>query len=112
MARTMPRQDFDDTVLTTLAFAAVGDLLVLCYTTAPPSDADWNVWIDREKRMEHRAILVSTEGGSPDARQRARVAQETDTKGAPRPPLALMTDSAAVRSVMTAFSWILGKNTP
>jgi hypothetical protein len=102
----------DDTVLSTLAFAAVGDLLVLCYSTVDPSDADWEIWIQRERQMAHRAVLVSTEGGSPNARQRKRVAEETDMKGAMRPPLALLTDSATVRSIMTAFSWIFGKHAP
>jgi hypothetical protein len=109
----MVRDDaHDDTVLSAIAFAAVGELLILCYSTASPSDAEWDVWIEREKRMAHRAVLVSTEGGSPNARQRARVAEATDTKGATRPPLALLTDSAAIRSIMTAFGWILGKHQP
>jgi hypothetical protein len=101
----------DDTVLETLAFAAVGELLVLCHSIASPSDHDWDFWIEREKRKEHRALLISTHGGAPNSRQRARLA-EASAKKVLRPPVALLTDSALIRSVMTAFAWVLGKRQP
>jgi hypothetical protein len=101
-----------DTVLPSLAFTAVDSLLVLCYLQASPTDADWDVWIAREKRMEHRGLLIWTDGGSPNARQRARVAAETDAGAQLRPPVALLTDSMAIRAIMTAFAWLLGSAQP
>lgn len=102
----------NDTVLDTIAFTAVDELLILCYLQASPSDAEWDVWLARERRMEHRALLVWTDGGAPNARQRARVAAETGHGLAARPSVALLTDSVVIRSVMTAFTWVLGPAHP
>jgi hypothetical protein len=101
----------NDTVLRTLAFTAEQDLLVLCHTSEPPTDAEWETWLTREVRREHRGLLISTDGGAPNSRQRARVAEATAGKGR-RPGVALLTDSAFIRSVMTAFAWMLGKEHP
>jgi hypothetical protein len=100
----------DDTVLESIAFTAVDGLLVLCHSSASPSDEEWDVWIARQAPGEHRGILISTEGGAPNSRQRSRVAEKTSSRGGVRPPVALLTDSAIIRSVMTAFAWILGKD--
>jgi len=102
----------DDTVLESIAFASVDDLLVLCHSTVSPSDQEWETWIAREARGEHRGILISTEGGAPNSRQRSRVAEKTGKRAGVRPPVALLTDSAIIRSVMTAFAWILGSEQP
>jgi hypothetical protein len=109
----MPADDpSNDTVLDTIAFATVDDLLILCYLRASPSDAEWDVWLAREKHMTHRGLLVWTDGGAPNARQRARVAVETGQGLDARPPVALLTDSMVIRSVMTAFTWVLGAAHP
>jgi hypothetical protein len=102
----------DDTVLESIAFTGVEGLLVLCHSSASPSDEEWDAWIARESRGDHRGILISTEGGAPNSRQRSRVADKTGNRGSVRPPVALLTDSAIIRSVMTAFAWILGKDQP
>jgi hypothetical protein len=102
----------NDTVLRTLAFTAERDLLVLCHTSATPTDQEWETWLAREARHEHRGILIATEGGAPNSRQRARVAEATGGRGRVRPGVALLTDSAFIRSVMTAFAWILGQQHP
>ena len=109
----MPAADTShDTVLDTIAFTEVDELLILCYLRDSPSDAEWSVWLERSKPMKHRALLISTEGGAPNARQRARVATEIGQGVAQRPPVALLTDSLVIRSVMTAFSWVLGSAHP
>ncbi len=107
-AETPPR----DTVLRTLAFTAEEDILVLCHTSAPPSDQEWEAWLAREVRAEHKGLLIVTDGGAPNSRQRARVAEATSSRGVRRPGVALLTDSAFIRSVMTAFAWILGQEHP
>ncbi len=101
-----------DTVLRTIAFAAVDEILVLVHSSADPSDAEWEAWIERERRRTHRALLISTAGGAPNSRQRARVAEATPYARGQRPPVALLTDSAVTRHVMTAFAWILGAEHP
>jgi hypothetical protein len=104
----MPHEDLQaDAVLSSIAFSTVDDLLVMCHSSAAPSDEEWNSWIERQALPRHRAILISTAGGAPNSAQRARVAKAVDGIS-PRPPVALLTDSAVLRSLMTAFSWLLG----
>jgi hypothetical protein len=98
-----------DTVLETIAFATVEEVLVLCHSKANPSEAEWDVWIPNERRGEHRALLVVTLGGAPNSRQRARVADVIRAKGGAAPPVAILTDSAINRTLMTAFTWLLGR---
>lgn len=98
----------NDTVLETIAFAAVDDLLVLCHSHAHPSDSEWDTWLETERQRKHRALLVVTQGGAPNARQRARVAEVLGEMAGPNPPVALVTDSGLNRLLMSAFTWLLG----
>jgi hypothetical protein len=95
-----------DIVLRSMAFTVVGDLLLLCHSKAPPGDEEWDEWIERGRRGVHRGVLVSSAGGAPNSAQRARLSQMVNVMEAP-PPFVLLTDSAMVRSVLTAFSWLL-----
>jgi hypothetical protein len=96
----------DASVLQTIAFASLGDLLLLCHTATAPRDDEWNAWVERAQRLQHRAMLISSRGGSPNSAQRARVAQIGGSD--PRPPVALLTDSSVLRGLITAFTWLLG----
>lgn len=103
----MPVEDSrGDVVLRSMAFTVVGDLLVLCHSKAPPSDEEWEEWIERGRRGAHSGVLVSSAGGAPNSAQRARLSQMVNVMDAP-PPFVLLTESAMVRSVLTAFSWLL-----
>lgn len=97
--------DAHDVVLKTMAFTLVGDLLLAYHGSAAPTDAEWNQWIEHNARAVHRGTLALTEGGSPNSAQRGRIA---DVVRGQTQPFALMTDSAVIRSVLTAFSWLLG----
>jgi hypothetical protein len=111
--RSMPLDDpRSDTVLRTIAFAAVDSLLILCHTSAPPSDAEWDTLIAYEVGHPQRGLLISTDGGAPNSRQRARVAEARRGMIDAKRPVALLTDSAVTRSIMTAFAWILGQEHP
>ena len=102
----MARPDeHNDVVLKTMAFTLVGDLLLVYHASAPPSDAEWNQWVERTARAEHRGSLAMSEGGAPNSAQRSRIAEIIRDNP---PPFALLTDSALIRSIMTAFSWLLG----
>ncbi len=105
----MPDDPRNDTVLTTMAFAAVDDLLVLCHSEDNPTEAEWDRWIATERLRKHRALLVITRGGAPNSKQRARVAEVLGANAGPTPPVALLTDSAVLRTLMTAFTWLLGR---
>ena len=105
----MPSENLQaEVVLRSMAFELVDDLLVMCLGNTEPSNRDWEQWAERCRRMEHRAILITTAGASPNSRQRARIAEVMEDVERP-PPVALLTDSAVVRHVMTAFSWLLGR---
>ena len=95
-----------DVVLQSMAFALVGDLLIACHSDAPPADSEWDKWIERGRTGDHVGILVSSEGGAPNSAQRARLSKMVATKAEP-PPFVLLTRSALLRSVLTAFSWLL-----
>jgi hypothetical protein len=98
----------NEVVLRSLAFELVGDLLVMCLGSGDPSNRDWEQWAERCRKLEHRGILITTAGGAPNSRQRARIAEVMADVERP-PPVALLTDSAVIRHVMTAFSWLLGR---
>jgi hypothetical protein len=98
----------NDNVLTTMAFAAVDDLLVLCHSEDNPSEPEWDRWLATERLRKHRALLVVTRGGAPNSKQRARVAEVLGANAGPTPPVALLTNSTALRTLMTAFTWLLG----
>jgi hypothetical protein len=97
----------NETILTTMAFAAVGDLMVLFHTERDPSEAEWDRWIATERLRKHRALLILTRGGAPNSKQRARVADVLNAHAGPNPPVALLTDSTMLRAMMTAFTWLL-----
>lgn len=94
-----------------MAFTLVGDLLLLCHSSASPSDQEWGRWVERSRGSEHRGMLAVTEGGSPNSAQRAKVAELVLQQAKP-PPFALVTDSGVMRSVLTAFFWLLGSKQP
>jgi hypothetical protein len=100
------------TVRDAIAFVVIDEILVLYYTERDPSDPEWDAWIAQINRREHRAMLILTEGGAPNARQRAKMVRETDYGAALRPPMALLTDSMLLRGMMTAFAWLYGKAQP
>jgi hypothetical protein len=102
----------DETILDTIAFMFLNDLLILYYSEKNPTDPEWDAWIACVKQRAHSAMLIWSDGGAPNPSQRARLVDGTDAGPAPRPPLALLTDSALVRGMMTAFAWLRGRHQP
>jgi len=89
------------------AFARVGTTLVFCARgDGHPPDADVNAWMIRVGRNDCANILLDVRGGTPDAKQRARLAEFWDKLPSPRPRFAMLTDSGLVRAVATALGWI------
>lgn len=97
------------TFLPTLAFGRVGPLLCLCYLRhRGPSDADWNVWLDRLRDTDFHALLISSpfEGG-PNSKQRRLVAEYWKGSGRLPPRVARLTASPITRGAFTALSWLI-----
>lgn len=104
-----PREPASERILKTLGYVLLDDLLVMHLSRATPSEEDWSEWIARSTRMDYRALLIGTSGGAPNSAQRARLADAINKLPMPAPPTVLLTDSALMRSVMTAFSWLFGR---
>jgi hypothetical protein len=84
---------------------AMGQLLLVVHPSRPPSGAEWDhfVTFSREKQQKGPIqMLVVTQGGAPNAAQRiqCRVLFESGPL-----PVAVLSDSALVRGVVTALSW-------
>jgi hypothetical protein len=94
----------------TMLFGQVGSVYLVVHSEMPPSDADWDAWLQemaREASMLH-AMLIYTEGGGPDARQRRRTAEMW--RRHPRiPPIAVVTTSPIARAMITALNYFLSK---
>ncbi|HEX5658005.1 MAG TPA: hypothetical protein VFX59_12455 [Polyangiales bacterium] len=89
------------------AFTRVGSVLVLCTQGEhEPPETDVDAWLIRVTQPDFSKILLHARGGTPDAKQRARLAAYWNKAPPPIPPCAVVTDSALVRSVLVALSWI------
>lgn len=88
-----------------LAFKKVDDYWVVAHTTEAPTDIEWHellATLRRVKEARRARVFIYTDGGAPNARQRALLNQALD--GA-RPPIAVVTASAVARAASTAISW-------
>lgn len=103
------REPAAERMLKTLAYVRLDDLLVMHLSRSTPSEEDWSEWIARSLKVDYRGILIATAGGAPNSAQRARLADAVNKLPERLPPTVLLTDSALMRSVMTAFSWLFGR---
>ena len=83
----------------------LGEFLVFVHASEAPSDAEWEELLSlfRAASEEGRLrVLVYTEGGAPNARQRALL---NEILAGLKPRVAVLTTSAAARAVGVAISW-------
>lgn len=88
-----------------LAWTLVGDYLVFVHTAVAPTDDEWKelltkLRVARDKRRVR--VLVYTQGGAPNARQRALLNQAVEHV---QPPIAVVTHSNTARAAGTAIGW-------
>jgi hypothetical protein len=86
-------------------------ILVIAHPAVAPARDDWEQ-LCRAIRSQHptaRGQLVVSLGGGPDAAQRKRALAELPTGFVPR-PVAVVTESLAVRGIITALNWLLNDN--
>jgi hypothetical protein len=89
------------------AFTRIDSVLVLCTQgDREPPETDVDAWLIRAAQIDYAKILLHSRGGSPDAKQRSRLAGFWDKSKGPVPPCAVLTDSTLVRSVLVAIGWI------
>lgn len=90
--------------MSSIATEAVGDYMVVVHSTAPPTDEEWqrNVVLQTLLPAERAWVRVWTDGGAPNAKQRA--ALSASLKG-DQPRTAVLTPSKIAQTVGVAISW-------
>ena len=91
--------------LTTCAVEMVGDFVVVAQATESPGDEEWrrNIALQTSIPAERVRVLVWTDGGAPNAKQRAALAAAL--KGT-QPLSAVVTPPSSIaRAVGTAIRW-------
>ena len=91
----------------TLTFGRTAGVLVLVHTKAPPDQAEWEAYLAEvvavRQASKATTLLVVTDGGAPDASQRAQLAQ---AYGDDPTVTAVCNASPVVQRVITAVGWI------
>lgn len=87
----------------TLAYEAVGDVMVCVHGESEPSDGAWNqflaVCLADMASGSIRRVIVSSDGGAPNATQR-RLLTESDSV-----PTAVLTDSKVAKGASVVLRW-------
>ncbi|WP_437328879.1 hypothetical protein [Sorangium sp. So ce381] len=82
-------------------------LSVVVHNECAPTDLEWNIYLNHVREnvnIPNLRVLVWTDGGSPDGRQR-KAMEVVARQGYPNPPpLAVVTQSIVVRAVMKLAS--------
>lgn len=91
----------------TLAFSVFRRrLIILVHTKEPPAESEWQEYVEeaRQRRNELRAFLVVTDGGGPNAMQRAALDEAVGLEKHPA-KTAVVTVSVVARGIVTAIGW-------
>src|SRR5262245_61639906 len=88
----------------TMGFTIVEGFFVSYHTTENPSDSEWQDQLEfcAGKYKGLKGVLVWSDGGGPSSLQRSQLAESF--RDAP-PAVAMITESAIVRGMLTALSW-------
>ena len=87
-----------------MAYRTVNGIFCVAHGSSNPSDEEWKAYLDYYLANERECLrtLVVTDGGGPNAKQRAETAkliQSAPTR------VAIVSSSTFVRGVATALSW-------
>jgi hypothetical protein len=94
--------------VTGMRYRCDGRVIVVAHTTAPPSDEEWSGYAREVEALLSRSApeqvrtVVFTDGGGPSAEQRRQL---TEIKGWDLVRVSVVSQSVAVRGIVTAFSW-------
>lgn len=94
-------------VLEHLGFIRSDDLLIVCHDEHEPSELDWTAWLRRLAAVDYASLLISTRGGGPSPKQRARLALLWHDAGRLPPPIALLTDAERPRACIESLAWFV-----
>jgi hypothetical protein len=93
-------------VASDFAFARYRDAIVMCHPARPVSSASWTAWVQWASTHPYRCLLVSSHGGGPNSGQRTQLAQASAESGIKPETVALLSDSAVLRGILTAIAWL------
>lgn len=81
-------------------------LMILVHAKEAPAEVEWQDYVEqaRQKRNDLRAFLVVTEGGGPNAMQRAALDEAVGLEQHPA-KTAVVTVSVVARGIVTAIGW-------
>lgn len=87
-----------------IAIKVVDRLFIVVYGPDGPSDEEWEGYLKDVERhgIDRTQQLIVTPGGGPSAAQRTRLNALLAGRSV---PVAVMSDSTRIRSVVTALSW-------
>jgi hypothetical protein len=87
-----------------MAIKVVDRLFIVVYGPDGPSDEEWNGYLKDVERhgIDRTQQLIVTPGGGPNAAQRGTLNALLAGRSV---PVAVMSDSARIRGVVTALSW-------
>jgi hypothetical protein len=91
-----------------MRYRCEGRVILVAHTEAPPSAEEWSGYAREVETLLSRSspddvrTVVFTDGGGPDAEQRRKL---TEIRGWNAVRVAVVTQSLAVRGIVTAFSW-------
>ncbi len=86
-----------------LVWADRGRLSVVVHNSRAPTNLEWSAYLNHvraRKDLKNQRVLVATDGGSPDGRQRRDLEEVVRTYHADPAPMAVLTSSLIVRAVM------------
>lgn len=91
----------------TMMWELCGPVFVIVHSTENPSDAEYTQTLDgyQQHLGAFNGILICTDGGAPNLKQRKATTEFWKGKDLPR--TAIMTSSKVTRGVITALSWVL-----
>jgi hypothetical protein len=95
--------------MASMVFERHEHVIVACHDRRTPSMAEWDAYLSLGLTSgisaDKLCFLIFTAGGSPDAMQRRRMEMAMRMHGVMMAPSAIVTDSWAVRQVVTIISW-------
>jgi len=95
------------TAAKTMAFETIDRTCVVVHTADPPSQEEWDAFVEEVKRLlervgaERARNLVFTKGGGPSFSQRQKVNEVLKGR---TPPAAVVTSNAFVRGIVAALA--------
>lgn len=85
----------------TMAYRMTPHLMVLAHSETAPDSGEWSDWVEEMVKQRCRNVLVWTDGGTPDAAQRALIGTRIGQVKA-----TVLSESPLAKPVSTVLRWV------